>query len=478
MGEILEEFKIVFSLDDKQIEAGTKKVEGLFKELSKTITGLFAGYTAISIVNQMTFGFADFNNKLDDSTSLLELNNAEVSALGGALERFGGNIDSAISSLRNLSNHLEEAKKGSGALIEVSRRYGVSFNPFASANDTLISLSKQMGRFSAQQRLVIAQQLGLDDSLTRAFADGGKELEKQIARQKKLGVVTEEDTKISKEFNNAQLDLKDIFGALMRDFSRVILPGFTKLIELFSKFIEWVRDHKQLVISFFVLLAIAATPVLVLLGKMAIASAMAFAPIYAVVGIVTALSLVVEDIYYYFMGWDSVTGDLINKFPIIASIVEPLRGLFLGIADGLEKAINWLKDPTWLGFLDVIKTIGKAVTDFLFIPFEAFINGFTGWMDDFRNIGGTISSWFSGEGANINQNIIASTQGLQASQVPLAPQVPLLNSTTNNQSGSNYNINNNFNQNINTATPKQFADSTNSQIVNSITDIRQQNGAL
>lgn len=131
-----------------------------------------------------------------------------------------------------------------------------------------------------------------------------------------------------------------------------------------------------------------------------------------------------------------------------------------------------------MGFLDVIKTIGKAVTDFLFIPFEAFINGFTGWMDDFRNIGGTISSWFSGEGANINQNIIASTQGLQASQVPLAPQVPLLNSTTNNQSGSNYNINNNFNQNINTATPKQFADSTNSQIVNSITDIRQQNGAL
>lgn len=464
---ILERFLIVFGFDDREVTSGAKRVNSVFENLSKTITGLFAGYTLANAFNRMTYGFAEVNTQIMQSTELLGLNAGETQALGNALTRFGGNTESAISSLRSLNTQLEESKRGQGALVEVSKRYGLSFSPFASANDTLISLSKQMGRFSTQQRLVIAQQLGLDDSLTRAFADGGKRLEVLIKKQKELGTITEEDAKITNEFNDANSDLKDTFNALMRDFARVVLPAFTRLVELFSNFIEWVRKHKQLVIIFFTGLLIAMSPILIVLAKMAIASALAFAPFYAILGTLAVVSLIIEDIYGYFMGWDSVTGDLVKQFPILGAILEPIRGIAVGFTEAFEKAVKWLKDPTWEGFIDIIKTIGNTILNFLTKPFEAFYKGFSGWVDSLKNVGNTISGWFGG--GDIKANIPDHTQ---------VPMVPPQASLTNNNQQSNINVNNNFNQTISTATPKQFADTTNSQIVSSITDIRQQNGAL
>lgn len=550
MNEILEEFKIVFGFDDKPLQEGIKKTENSLNGLGKLFGAITASFISFQGLKALTVEYADFNVKLNESTSLLGLNAEEVSALGGALERFGGNTDSAISSLKSLNSSLEESKRGQGALVEVSRKYGLSFSPYASATDTLKSLSKQMGRFSDQQRVVIAQQLGLDDSLVRAFKDGGVELEKQIERQKKWGTATEEDVKISKAFNNAQLDLKDIFGALTREFARVILPSFTKLVELFSSFIEWVRQHKQLVIIFFTALLVAMTPVLIMLGKIALASVLAFKPFYASLAIIAGVSLIIEDIYGYFMGWDSVTGDLVNKFPTLGILLEGIRPIVLGIAETFEKIVEWLKDPTLEKFGDIFKTAGNTLLEFLIKPFEAFKNMFSGWWDSAKDIGSSIAGWFKSdnkkeglsipespeekevkeklannnkdikenipkEGANekevkekiINNNneikefskiesknekevkekLIENNKNIKENinitvknekSIPNPPQMPYQNSVVNKQQSNQYNVNNNFNQNISTATPKQFADNTNSQIVSSITDIRQQNGAL
>lgn len=463
MNEILEEFKIVFGFDDKPLQDGIKKTQNSLAGLGKVFGSIMASFVSFQALKAITVDYVNFNVELGKSTSLLGLNVEEVSALGGALERFGGNTDSAITSIKSLSGHLEQAKRGQGALIEVSRKYGLRVDPFASATDTLKSLGGQMGRFTHQQRLAISQQLGLDESLTRAFADGGKELGKYIQKQKELGTTTQEDIDLSNKFSNAQLDLKDVFGALTRDFARVILPAFTKLVELFSSFIEWVRNHKQLVIIFFTGILIAMSPILIMLAKIAIASLAAFAPFFIIGAVIAGVSLIIEDIYGYFMGWDSVTGDLVKQFPVLGMILEPLRPIVKGISDTFEAIVDWLKNPSWESFGNIFVTAGTAIKDFLLKPFEAFTKMFEGWWESTKNIGGTIAGWF-GFGGN-------------STQPPQAPAVPYQASTMNNQA-NNYNVNNNFNQNISTATPTQFANQTNSQITDSIYNIRQQNGAL
>lgn len=464
MNEIIEQYKIVFGIDSKPLEQGVKKAESTFQSFAKVVTGVFASVTVFQSIKSMTTDFANMTVELNNNAQMIGVTAGELQTLGNAFEYFGGNVESTSSSIKALSGHMEQAKRGQGALIEVSRRYGISINPYASATDSLMSLSKQMGRFTTQQRVAIGQQLGLDDAMIRAFADGGKSLEKQIERQKKWGTTTEEDTKIATEFADTQLDLKFIFQSLTRDLARVILPLFTKLVDIFGKFIEWVKENKTFVVTFFAILAVAMLPIIIGFGKMAISSALAFAPLYGIIAVVTAIALVVEDIFGYFMGWDSVTGDLANKFPIFKSILEGLRPLVEGLVKTWESIVSYVSDPSWQGLYDIIKNLGTALLDFFIQPFEKFFGMFNSWWESTKSIGSSIAGWFGGD-TKATPNV---------SQIPEVPQ----QSSVVNSKQNNINVNNNFNQNITTATPKQFADSTNQNIIGSINNQRQISGAL
>lgn len=515
MNDILKEFKVVFGLDNKELESGLKQSESSLMKFGKVFGSIAASFASYQLFKGIVTDFVAFNMELKNNIDYLGLSAEKTTALGNALKRFGGDTNSVINSVQSLAGHLEEAKQGGGALVEASKKFGIGFSPFASAEDTLESLARQMKNYSAQQRVAIAQSLGLDKSLVLAFKDGGAELENLIKKQQELGTTTQKDLEISKNFNNAFLDLKDIFAALMRDFSRVVLPAFTKLVKLFGQFIMFLRNHKALVIGFFAALLVALTPILLAFAKMAIASVAAFAPIYAIIGIITTIAAILEDIYYYFMGWESVTGKLVEKFPAIASILEVIRPIVVGIFDTFSNIIDFIKDPSWDSFLNIFKGLGdivkntiNAAFDFLLkivdklskkfsllapilkplkemilfikdtfaqlfdmlasFSFDSLVNGIKGLGDNIKDsIGGffdSINPFSSGKQAEL-------TPALQTT-----PQMP--SSAYNTQNANTYNINQNINQNISTATPKALADSTNKAMIDSVNQMRQQRGDL
>lgn len=472
MNEILEQFKIVLGLDDKPLQDGLKKSESSLKSFGKVFGGLIASYFSYEIFRGVILGFADFNTKLSQSIDLTGGSIESISAMGNALKRFGGDTQSVISSMESLNSSLQEAKFGGGALIELSKRYGLAFSPFASAEDTIKSLASQMGNYSRETRVAIGRTLGLDDSLIRAFADGGDELERLIKKQKELGVITDEDVKISKQFNNAWLDLQDMFSALMRDISRVVLPIFTKLFGFLYDFVELIRSHKQLVLGFFIAIGVALIPIVAAFVKMAVASVVAFAPVYAVIGALATVLIVLEDIYYYFKGWDSVTGQLVEKFPALASVLEFIKPLVMGIFDTFDGIVNFLKDPSWSNFADIFKIAGKALIDFsanIRKVFHALLDEMGGL---FESLAKKINpmNWFGDDESKLAVSHVPT--------IPPVPNVPVPNAVRNNNISSNYNINNNFNQNITGANSQQVANDTNKMIINSINSQSQQFGSF
>ena len=484
MNEIIEQFKVVFNFDDKPLQDGIKKTQSSMQNLGKVFGSVIASIGAFQGIKAITVDYANYNTQLGLNASLIGANVEQLDTLGNALQYFGGNTESAVSSIKSLNGHLEEAKRGQGALIEVSRKYGLSINPYQEPTEALLQMSKQMGRFTTQQRLAISQQLGLDDSITRAFGDPER-LAKHIARMKELGASTQEDVKISDEFNDSITYLKQIFNALARDFARVVLPMFTKLVDLFSSFIEWVRKHKQLVIIFFTALAVAMLPVLLLLGKIAIASLVAFAPLILAFAKIAVLSLILEDIYGYFMGWDSVTGDLVKKFPVLGMLLEPIRPIVKAISDTFGSIVDWLKNPTFENFGKIFDNVLNIVKEIIIAISVGIYNALGMIGTAIIDLGKSIIEWFTKpiDGA------VESLKGMFSSaknflgfggdtSVTQAPPVPLQSSATTQNQANNYNVNNNFNQNISSATPKAFADQTNSQISNSIMLQRQNQGAL
>lgn len=460
MNDVLKQFKIVFGIDTKPLEQGVAKSESTLKRFGKVFNGIAATYFSYKVFQGVIQGFADFNTKLGASTSLMGYNVEKISAMGGALKRFGGDTDSVINLLNSLNSSLQEAKFGGGALIEVAKKYGVAFNTsngkLMSAEQLLQSLAGQLQRYDRQTRIAIASQLGLDESIQRAFADGGKELEKLINKQKQFGVITAKDVKISDNFNNAILDLKDSFNGVIKIFSRLVLPMLTKLLKLITSFIEFMKKHKQFVVAFFTALFLAMLPVLAILGKMAIASAVAFAPIFAVVGVITAIALVVEDIYYYFMGWDSVTGDLVKKFPRLGKALEAIRPIFNMIRQAFADIMDFLGDPSWDKFVNIFKNIGNAIITMIEKPIARIKEIMSAIFDSVKSF---ITDSF----------VYKMIFGSSGEQPPVVAPTSAGNVTNNNMQVT---------QNISSATPKALADETKSLMTDSINAQRQQVGGL
>lgn len=370
MEQVLKQFTIAFGLNNTALKSGLKDSENALNNFADTAKRLLGAWVSFEFFKSAIDNFTEYTTQLSNASAITGASIQSINALGGALKRFGGNADSAINAIKSINQHLHDAKFGGGALMDIAKKYGLVVSKGATAEQTILNLAKQMGRYDRQTRVAIASQLGLDEAMQLAFADGGKELEQLIQKQKRLNIVSPEDSKIAQAFSYALLDLQDIFGALMRDFARVILPAFSKLLNIMTDFIDFLRRHKIFVTAFFAGILVALTPILLTLGKMAVASTLAFAPFYAIGAIIASVALIFEDLLYYFQGYESVTGKLVKQFPLLGAFIEPLRPIVLSIYDIFKNIYQLLKEPSWDNLTKVFKSAGKAIYNLLELPLK------------------------------------------------------------------------------------------------------------
>lgn len=509
MNEIIEQFKVVFNLDNKPLEIGLKQSESMLKTFGKAFAGIAATYLSYETIRGVIQGFADFNLKLAENSQRLGVSAQELQVLGGALQRYGGNVDSAASSLKSLQSHLEAAKYGGGALIEVAQKYGISVNAYAKSGDALKSIARQMDKLNISQKQAVASALGFDDSLTKALLDGSKNLDKLIQKQREYGVVSEEDIKKSKAFNEAWLDLQDTFKALIRDIGALLLPIITKVVNMATTFVKIVKDHKPMILGIFAAIAVAMTPILVGFTKMAAASVAAFAPLYAVIAVIVSIALVLEDIYYYFKGYDSITGDLVKKFPMLAKFLEPIKPIVMAIFGAFEGILEFISNPSWQTFqeifvpvLDSVNQIWDTLASGISSAVDSLLQKFPilaavleplkeavqfVWdifskifdlMPNLTSLAKGFVDSVAGFVDKIFGTDLSKKNNTQQAELPNAPSMP--NSTTyhntNSQSNSNVNVNQTFNNTINSSDPHAFVSNAQREAIKSVTDMRIQIG--
>lgn len=387
MEQVLKQFTIAFGLNNTGLKEGLKDSQNALSSFVDTARNLLGAWASFEFFKTAINNFKDFTSELANAQTLTGESMQNIQALGGALKRFGGDTSSAVNAIKTINQHLHDAKFGEGALMDVAKKYGLVVSQGATAEQTILNLAKQMGKYDRQTRVAIASQLGLDEAMQLAFADGGKELEQLIQKQKRLNVVSPEDSKIAQAFSYALLDLQDIFGALMRDFARVILPAFSKLLGIMTDFIDFLRRHKIFVVAFFAGILVALTPILLTLGKMAVASTLAFAPFYAIGAIIASVALIFEDLLYYFQGYESVTGKLVKQFPLLGAFIEPLRPVILSIYDIFKNIYQLLKEPSWDNLTKVFKSAGKAIYNLLELPLKGIKGLVDGLVERFPSLG-------------------------------------------------------------------------------------------
>lgn len=473
-------------------EDGTRRAGRGFDALATTLKRVavaFASFTAIKAVAQ---NYTQLNTQLGNSVQLLGVEVAQLSALGRAMTRFGGDTASATASLSTMNKHMQDAKWNGGALVDVARKYGIQISAYQSADKALLSLARQMQGFSHQTKLAIMQQLGLDEAMQRALMDGGAELEAQIARQRRLGVETEEDIKITREFNNMMADLRDTFAAISRELMRAVLPLLKTLCGFVQSFVDALRKHKGVVIAFFAILGAVLLPVLIKrLWQMAAANAAAFAPFLKaalIVAAIAAVVVVIDDLYHYFMGMNSITGELVQKFPFLKTLIEPLRPLVLGIVDAFKSIVAFISDPSWEGFKEMFAAIWKVPLDLmetLMSYLESIFDKIKSFGGIFEKIGGALgkgASWLKGFFGESKELVDVTMKGGGSAPsnarlgLTAAPAVPPSAANTNNTRGDT-NINLTQNQTIN-APDAHAAGKASSDSVRSVVKQAQRQGGF
>jgi hypothetical protein len=356
---VLETFYFLFEADaaklDRGLDEANKKTDKLEKNLNETdaaggklggtllkmagaLGAAIGGVAAFSSLKSMIMETADAVDQLNDKAQALDIPVSELDAWGRAALMSGGTAEGFAESLRSINTGIVALDAtGKGKMLPFLKEMGLSMADVKTAAKdpmfALLKMSEQFEKLSRTEAAGLGAKLGLDQGTINLLSLGRAEMEALIKRQKELGVVTEDQAEKAAEFNDKMDEWRAVFGTVKREIVTTLLPPLTDFLKLIANIVGWMTRNKPFVVGFFT--AVAA----VLIGQYAPAALAAakttwlmvapwLATVAAVAAFAAALGLVVDDLYNFQKGNDSVTGEIAKKWPRVGQAIQNVGHMF------------------------------------------------------------------------------------------------------------------------------------------------------
>lgn len=392
MPTIVESLVIALELDSKGVNTGLQQVSNKVQsEASKLDTALtekarnmsknfLAPFRAVvaPLIGAMSLGTAvsqytaaaDAVGKLSDA---IGVNMEDLQAWGEAAARAGGTVTDFQSTIQAFNQRLQAtALVGKDETSTTLQAMGVAAldasGKARNAFEVLRDMAEAAGGIDKAEFKGLAEKLGIDRGTIMLLQQGRTSLDDLIKRQKELGVYTKEDAEIAAKFNDATADMMQVIKAASAGLMRVLVPAITWLTDKLTVVVGFIRDNSPFIISTLAvitgILAAKFIPALYEMGKAGLRAMAPFAPFIAVA---IALGLVIDDLWAYIEGGDSVLSDLWSQF-----------GTGEEISQALSDAWNFLKTTAVTLFAilkPILKGIGQSITGLADI-----LSGFTKWL--------------------------------------------------------------------------------------------------
>jgi len=403
-GNILEKFFIQFESDAKPLKDGISEADRQAKKVEQSLTSVdqlankvghsfketifglgkgLLGVFALEGLREKIVGVAEYADKMDKLSEATGVSTENLSAWGQAVQQEGGSAEGFDETISRMSAQLADfATKGKSRSAPFFKELGIAMTDSKgkarSFIDILPELSEKFSKMGKGEALGVAERLGLDKGTFNLLLQGREEVEKSINLQKELGVVTDRQGKISKEYSDRMFQVGIIIRKIFLNLAEIILPIFTAFANGIISVNHLVKEHAALVTA---TLAPALIVLVGIIGIKLVRSAKLFGlalkaasanPIVLIAGALIALSivfgLVAEDIYYFFTGQKSLIGGLLKKYPTLGKVIHAVgevfktiwgawKSIFHGIGDALEFLIYLFKKPgeAWQRLMTVIK---------------------------------------------------------------------------------------------------------------------------
>lgn len=520
------------SVAEKAVGSFSDKIVSLAKWAGAAIA---AGSVAVAI--QRT---ADKFNDLGDIVS--RVGNAtvkELDRLGYVAELTGSDANTATASFENLSRTIGEAAQGIGRGAQVFEKLGLSAKDaqgnVKTTTQVLDEIKVKIQDLSKAEQSAYIQRLGLDRTMIGMLTSDTTEIIDQYnKRTEALGINVDEAAELGAKYNDAIKVTERGFDDIITAFVLRVLPSITTAIERVSKLID---ENAGLIKSYVDPIAAAVSigadlvtgfitgigKLFKILGKWPVyigAVTVAWKLLNAVfkaspigriitlvMGLVTAIGLLIDDYETWKEGGKSLFGDLwgyVEKFANglmfvwnkLAGLLEhgckEIAALFKGLftfdfSDAISESQKFMDD-----FYALIKPIGDKASE-IFDDVTNIFSGLGKWFDDLwkeigdavfsalDSIGKAFTQWwnnlinsvknFGSKAAEKAENMVTDAWDTSVNAVKglfswgskkdddkAASSLPTTTTNNNQRSSTTYNNNAQVNQTINVNSAKEAKD--------------------
>ncbi len=381
--------KLVFDSDASGMKRGTQEAKKGADDLKKSVLetdkaaqdmgdsflsmvsdakGSISSLVGLSTVTAGILNEAARVDQLGKFADTIGQNIEEIDAWGQVVARNGGTAEGFQGTLKGLTDSLTELQlTGAGPAADVLARFGISARDagggLKSAFDLLPEIADSFEGLSKAESLKFGQQLGLDQGTILTLQQGRFEVDQMVRRQKELGVATEEDAEIAREFNTAWKDTSQVFSSVFREIGVSVLPVLSDMLVGVQSFVQFMQDNEGLVEGIFSGMAVVLT------AKLAPALlSTVFSPAGAAIALIALFALLYDDVKAFLAGNDSLIGQISEKYPIVGDIVKSLAGFVSDLFDNFGKLFDAIASGN----------LGKFVDDEL-IKFKQELNELLGF---------------------------------------------------------------------------------------------------
>lgn len=230
-----------FDFDQKGVKEATSSMDSFKRsalQAGAAVAGAF-GARALS---------TDIANRTLELTRFSDLFGAtaeEVFAMGRVLEREGGTLDGFMNQMAGLERLRAGLLTGDISWIPEGALAGLDTSAIMNASNALEAyqaLARQFPNLTQQQRLNVAEAIGLDEPSILLLSKGIENLESEFNRIRNIRPIDDEMIEQAQKYNQEWQDLKDNVGGVADSISTYLMPALNGALSFSNELFDLWRE--------------------------------------------------------------------------------------------------------------------------------------------------------------------------------------------------------------------------------------------
>lgn len=366
----IQEFNIDFKGNTRPLQDSMKKIQpainnvaSQFMKLGGVIAGAFAIGGGLKAV-------ADLGSELANFEAQTGIAAEEVSYLGHALNEFGGNTQDAKADLDNLQKAFQDSLQGQGALINATKKYNIQVSnqggKLQNIEQTYRELQKSVEKYDKATQNQILKEMGLTDASIRLIQNK-KDLESTFTTTNNK-VITQDEIQAGKEFNVMLGEIKQMIQKIIAVGLKSLMPVFRKVFSVITAVFHILTRNGGKFLKIIGLIVIALIAVKLVTIGISLAAQGVLWPFTLIAAIVLIVLVIVDDVWTFFEGGESILGDIIDvftewldEFPLLKAYLQMVCDFWSEIWEWIKKAFDYICNFTWDGFIEDLKNVGSKI---------------------------------------------------------------------------------------------------------------------